>query len=679
MTNSNQTELFPTIKKSTLLREATLANLSASQVEKKVKKIQDTSGQSILDLSRSSGQLGSLERTLVDTLNSVWTPYSRTWRIKCTQQGRLVFQLRASVRTTKEKESGLWQTPTAVGINKRSQEALERKKGKRLAAGRSTVPPGSLMEQIQLSPEKDQQPKWDIFPTPVSSDGTTGAIIGKDDKFKLTKNGNLRKINRNKKDGSLGLGRRAVLGILENPEKIKEMNLEEGKYQKLWPTPSKGMHKQDVNDDGRYAKWVEEKGYQVMLPAAVKLEDRETWPTPVARDHKDLAWNPTWKERRSKSLPQEVAKKEFFPTPNASDNRDRGNLSDPAIQRRIAKGKQIGLSMRVKERKGGGTLNPTWVEWIMGYPSGWTDLNASATVSSPTSPTTSDAASSNRIMWPTPMARSHLMPRKPETMAKTGRNPLTNTLEDAVQHREIWPTPTVGMVEGGEQSDRVEKTEKGSYILRKKNKPDSTFGAKLSDAILFEEKKKMWPTPRATNINESYETANKRMEKRKKEGRVTGGVRNLATEVQMWPTPRANNIVNKKERLSPEGRLSKDGKQRFGLNLQDAVTMWPTPTAHDGNRRDKLESWKKRRQRWKEKGVNLHKGLNIAVALEEEKEQTMWPTPIASGARRSEGAINQMRKKVDAGEITKEEAEKMLGGSLTPKRMKPWTPKNGRK
>jgi len=139
----------------------------------------------------------------------------------------------------------------------------------------------------------------------------------------------------------------------------------------------------------------------------------------------------------------------------------------------------------------------------------------------------------------------------------------------------------------------------------------------------------MWPTPRATNINESYETANKRMEKRKKEGKVTGGVRNLATEVQMWPTPRANNIVNKRERLSPKGRLSKDGKQRFGLNLQDAVTM--------------------------------------------------WPTPIASGARRSEGAINQMRKKVDAGEITREEAEKMLGGSLTPKRMKPWTPKNGRK
>ena len=103
--------------------------------------------------------------------------------------------------------------------------------------------------------------------------------------------------------------------------------------------------------------------------------------------------------------------------------------------------------------------------------------------------------------------------------------------------------------------------------------------------------------------------------------------------------------------------------------------MWPTPTAHDGNRRDKLESWKKRKQRWKEKGVNLHKGLNIAVALEEEKEQTMWPTPCSSGAR-SEGMIKQMRKKVDQGELTQEEAEQMIGGSLNPKRMKYWTPKS---
>jgi len=30
-----------------------------------------------------------------------------------------------------------------------------------------------------------------------------------------------------------------------------------------------------------------------------------------------------------------------------------------------------------------GSLNPTWVEWLMGYPLGWTDLDASEMPSSP--------------------------------------------------------------------------------------------------------------------------------------------------------------------------------------------------------------------------------------------------------------------------------------------------------
>ena len=61
----------------------------------------------------------------------------------------------------------------------------------------------------------------------------------------------------------------------------------------------------------------------------------------------------------------------LWPTPQASDNRDRGNLSTPAIQRRIRLGKQANLSMVVSHESG--RLNPTWVEWLMGFPEGWTD------------------------------------------------------------------------------------------------------------------------------------------------------------------------------------------------------------------------------------------------------------------------------------------------------------------
>lgn len=66
-----------------------------------------------------------------------------------------------------------------------------------------------------------------------------------------------------------------------------------------------------------------------------------------------------------------------FPTPQASDHRDRGNLSDRCVQRRIDLGKQISLSQSVSTESG--QLNPTWVEWLMGWTLGWTDLKPLAT------------------------------------------------------------------------------------------------------------------------------------------------------------------------------------------------------------------------------------------------------------------------------------------------------------
>ena len=68
----------------------------------------------------------------------------------------------------------------------------------------------------------------------------------------------------------------------------------------------------------------------------------------------------------------------------------------------------------------------------------------------------------------------------------------------------LYPTPTAGCVEGGEQSNRVEQTKNGGFILRKKNKPNMTFGAKLSDAMLYLEKQKTLPTPTAANKGKMF-------------------------------------------------------------------------------------------------------------------------------------------------------------------------------
>ena len=95
-----------------------------------------------------------------------------------------------------------------------------------------------------------------------------------------------------------------------------------------------------------------------------------------------------------------------------------------------------------------------------------------------------------------------------------------------------------------------------------------------------------WLTPTAVQMEPTEGRREKRKAYRESIGRkdVAGCLAEQVATPKMWPTPRAMTISNKMERLTPEGRMSADGKQRFGLNLQDAVKMWPTPRASDGLR-----------------------------------------------------------------------------------------------
>lgn len=110
-------------------------------------------------------------------------------------------------------------------------------------------------------------------------------------------------------------------------------------------------------------------------------QKKQYWPTPRACDHKGTS-DPVQAEKvlergYNHNLPEAVAYSRKWPTPQASDNRDRGNLGSGAIQRRQEKGKQIMLSQSVSDISG--ALNPLWVEWLMGWPIGWTDLKPLAT------------------------------------------------------------------------------------------------------------------------------------------------------------------------------------------------------------------------------------------------------------------------------------------------------------
>jgi hypothetical protein len=137
------------------------------------------------------------------------------------------------------------------------------------------------------------------------------------------------------------------------------------------------------------------------------------WPTPTCSDaFTDKLKSSQQQEGSMHSVNLSQAVK-MWPTPQASDNRNRGNMSDPSTRRRISIGKQIGLTTAVKDGPGGGSLNPTWVEWLMGWPLGWTDLKPSEM---------------DRFrMWPhshgTPS--THASSNKPELELSTN-NPRTN-------------------------------------------------------------------------------------------------------------------------------------------------------------------------------------------------------------------------------------------------------------
>lgn len=109
------------------------------------------------------------------------------------------------------------------------------------------------------------------------------------------------------------------------------------------------------------------------FPNLETVVGKVTWPTPCTRDYKgaNAVEGLTRNDGKSRmdQLPNAVAyDQKSWSTPQARDWKGPSGRS--------MKGEENDLPNQVKQSAPTGQLNPSWVEWLMGWPIGWTSMEA---------------------------------------------------------------------------------------------------------------------------------------------------------------------------------------------------------------------------------------------------------------------------------------------------------------
>jgi hypothetical protein len=143
----------------------------------------------------------------------------------------------------------------------------------------------------------------------------------------------------------------------------------------MYPTPTGDPVSINVAPTPEMAERFRRKGSSGSFVEATAV-NHQMWPTPEAADasggrrESELGGTRPSGSKRAVTLATAV-NHQMWPTPIARDKRS------PKASARNRDGAPPLVEVI------GGQLNPTWVEWLMGFPTGWTDCAASATPSSP--------------------------------------------------------------------------------------------------------------------------------------------------------------------------------------------------------------------------------------------------------------------------------------------------------
>jgi len=112
-----------------------------------------------------------------------------------------------------------------------------------------------------------------------------------------------------------------------------------------------------------------------LVPSTPGIDETECglWPTMESWDSQRgpaKEYNRKSKSQKDRNLTTFAAK--MLPTPNSFDAKATDDWQMGSEWDRNKKEHTLPKAI-------GGQLNPNWVEWLMGFPIGWTDLNASGT------------------------------------------------------------------------------------------------------------------------------------------------------------------------------------------------------------------------------------------------------------------------------------------------------------
>ena len=314
----------------------------------------EISGTKWLGLLKTYGLDGSLAKMCQALLQCQWVSeeVSLTWKVLGTKPYHILFQLQPSMPNIDECDAGLWATPNTMDhLPPRSEEGTTKlMEGQR----KGRTKPANLREQVdEQTMSLYKQTSSTLWPTPttqeiehpqadltpnnrrLSKDGQTSHSLNLADSVKMYPTPRAR----DWKDGY------TVPPSVQKGTRAHTLGTFVAEKESMWPTPTtKGYGHASMGQTMIFRKKVErgeltEQQAQQMLGCTLRPPRMEKWDYP---------------------------KKEMFPTPSA--NEDAAGRPGGKMQ------KMLGNHPSVRDQSSG-TLNPTWVEWLMGYPTGYTDLD----------------------------------------------------------------------------------------------------------------------------------------------------------------------------------------------------------------------------------------------------------------------------------------------------------------